>query len=63
MPENDKSQPPQSEELRAKFREALDRKQAGGGVNARGRGRGKVAGPHRSETSGAEQMFRRKSGS
>lgn len=51
------------EEMRRKFREALDKKHAHGGPNAPDRsGRSKAAGKHDAETGGTQQMFRRKSG-
>ena len=51
------------EDVKAKFRQALERKQAHGGANVSADGRdGKVHGAHGPETSGAQQMFRRKSG-
>lgn len=51
------------EDVKAKFREALERKKSHGGrdVSADG-GHGKAEGAHRAETSGAQQMFRRKAG-
>jgi hypothetical protein len=52
-----------SSDTKRKFREALERKNANG---ARKQGEahadGKVGGSHGPETSGAQQMFRRKSG-
>ncbi|GLY14130.1 DUF5302 domain-containing protein [Kineosporia rhizophila] len=53
-----------SSDTKRKFREALERKHANGGLH-RGehQGNGKVGGSHGAETSGAQQMFRRKSGS
>lgn len=57
------SKPSASEEMKAKFREALDKKQAHGGRDVSDHsGHGKVAGAHDAETSGTQQMFRRKSG-
>lgn len=52
------------EEIKAKFREALERKEAHGGadVPADG-GHGKVDEAHGPQTSATQQMFRRKSGS
>ncbi len=54
---------PVPEDVKAKFRAALDRKHAHGGrdVSADGE-KSKVHGTHGPETSGAQQMFRRKSG-
>ena len=50
------------EDVKAKFREALEKKQSHGGADVSPHGaHGKVEAPHRAETSGAEQMFRRKS--
>ncbi|MFC0360402.1 MULTISPECIES: DUF5302 domain-containing protein [Kytococcus] len=51
-----------TDETRRKFEEALAAKKAHGGtdVSAEG-GHGKVEHPHGPETSGAQQMFRRKS--
>ncbi|WP_068252225.1 DUF5302 domain-containing protein [Janibacter corallicola] len=51
------------EDVKAKFREALEKKQSHGGADVSPDGaHGKVDGAHRAETSGAQQMFRRKSG-
>lgn len=51
------------EDVKRKFREALDKKQAHAGRDVSDDGeRGKVHGAHGPETSGAQQMFRRKSG-
>ncbi|GAB6900319.1 DUF5302 domain-containing protein [Kineosporia succinea] len=53
-----------SDDTKRKFREALERKNSSGtdhkGENS---GHGKVEGAHGAETSGAQQMFRRKAGS
>lgn len=51
------------EDVKAKFRAALDKKKAHGGrdVSADGAG-GKAGHAHGPETSGTQQMFRRKSG-
>ncbi|WP_026181073.1 DUF5302 domain-containing protein [Demetria terragena] len=55
--------PGPDEETRRKFREALDKKQSHGGKDVSDRsGHSKVGGTHAAETSGAQQMFRRKSG-
>lgn len=55
--------PGPDEETRRKFREALDKKQAHGGRDVSDQSaHSKVDGPHAPETSGAQQMFRRKSG-
>ncbi len=51
------------EDVKAKFREALDRKAAHAGKDVSDHSEhGKVAGARRAKTSGAQQMFRRKSG-
>ena len=51
------------EDVKAKFREALQRKQAHGGADVSpAGGHGKVESAHGPETSGSQQMFRRKSG-
>ncbi|YAL84420.1 DUF5302 domain-containing protein [Dermacoccaceae bacterium W4C1] len=51
------------DETKRKFREALQKKQAHGGADVSADGaRSKVGGAHGPETSGAQQMFRRKSG-
>ncbi len=51
------------EDVKAKFREALEKKQSHGGADVSPNGaQGKVETSHRAETSGAQQMFRRKSG-
>lgn len=55
--------PGPSDEVKRKFREALDRKHAHGGTDVSDRAEhSKVHGAHDAETSGAQQMFRRKSG-
>ncbi|MFC6706350.1 DUF5302 domain-containing protein [Flexivirga alba] len=55
--------PGPSDEVKRKFREALDKKHAHGGTDVSDKsGRAKVNGAHDAETSGAQQMFRRKSG-
>jgi len=52
-----------SDEVKRKFREALDKKHAHGGTDVSDHSEhSKVAGAHDAETSGAQQMFRRKSG-
>ncbi|HET8600369.1 MAG TPA: DUF5302 domain-containing protein [Segeticoccus sp.] len=52
-----------SDETKRKFREALERKQAHAGRDVSEEGeRSKVHSAHRAETSGTQQMFRRKSG-
>ncbi len=57
---DDKSAP---EDVKAKFREALEKKQSHGGADVSPHGaHGKVEAAHSAETSGAQQMFRRKSG-
>ncbi|KRE35365.1 hypothetical protein ASG73_16860 [Janibacter sp. Soil728] len=51
------------EDMKAKFREALEKKQQHGGANvSRGGAHGKVEDSHRAETTATQQMFRRKSG-
>ena len=51
------------EDVKAKFREALERKKAHGGRDVGGSGgHGKADQAHGPETSGTQQMFRRKSG-
>jgi hypothetical protein len=53
-----------SSDTKRKFREALERKNANGGQHqGEVKGDGKVGGAHGAETSGSQQMFRRKSGS
>ena len=50
------------EDVKAKFREALEKKQSHGGADVSPHGaHGKVETSHQAETSGAQQMFRRKS--
>lgn len=52
-----------AEETKRKFREALDRKHAHGGRDVSDKGEhSKVHGTHGPEATGAQQMFRRKSG-
>ena len=52
-----------SDEVKRKFREALDKKHAHGGTDVSNKSpHSKVSGAHDAETSGAQQMFRRKSG-
>ena len=49
--------------MKRKFREALDKKNSHGGADVSDDGdQGKVAGTREAKTSGAQQMFRRKSG-
>lgn len=51
------------EETKRKFREALDRKRSHAGKDVSDTAEhSKVAGTHRPEATGAQQMFRRKSG-
>ncbi|KAB7745158.1 hypothetical protein GA707_04145 [Nostocoides sp. F2B08] len=51
------------EDVKAKFREALERKKAHGGRDVSGgAGHGKADHAHDAETSATQQMFRRKSG-
>lgn len=57
------SRPTPSEEMKRKFREALDKKAAHGGADVSdATDHGKVEHGHAAETSAREQMFRRKSG-
>lgn len=52
-----------SDETKRKFREALDKKHSHGGTDVSDKSaHTKVNGTHDAETSGAQQMFRRKSG-
>lgn len=52
-----------SEDLKRKFREALEKKQAHGGRDVSDHSdRSKVDAPHRAESTPANTMFRRKSG-
>ncbi|MDO5741070.1 MAG: DUF5302 domain-containing protein [Ornithinimicrobium sp.] len=54
---------PATEDVKAKFREALAKKQAHGGADVSDETeQGKVAGRRGAKTSGTQQMFRRKSG-
>lgn len=54
---------PATDDVKAKFREALAKKQAHGGTDVSDHSEhGKVAGSRGAKTSGAQQMFRRKSG-
>ena len=54
---------PATDDVKAKFREALAKKQSHAGANvADGSEQGKVAGSRGAKTSGTQQMFRRKSG-
>ncbi|MFX0537321.1 DUF5302 domain-containing protein [Ornithinimicrobium sp. Y1847] len=57
------SDSPATDDVKAKFREALAKKQAHGGADVSDHSEhGKVAGRRGAKTSGAQQMFRRKSG-
>ncbi|WP_122260635.1 DUF5302 domain-containing protein [Ornithinimicrobium cerasi] len=57
------SDSPATEDVKAKFREALARKRAHGGSDVSDNTEhGKVAGRSGAKTSAAQQMFRRKSG-
>ncbi len=51
-----------SPDTKRKFKKALMQKHSHRGNGPQAHASGKVAGPHDSETSGAQQMFRRKSG-
>ncbi|WP_181009959.1 DUF5302 domain-containing protein [Ornithinimicrobium sufpigmenti] len=54
---------PATDDVKAKFREALAKKQAHAGTDVSDHSEhGKVAGSRRAKTSGSQQMFRRKSG-
>lgn len=54
---------PATDDVKAKFRAALDKKQAHAGTDVSDHSEhGKVEGSRRAKTSGAQQMFRRKSG-
>ena len=54
---------PASEDVKRKFREALDRKKAHGGTDVSDQSdRSKVDQGHGPETSARQQMFRRKAG-
>ncbi|GAA1180014.1 hypothetical protein GCM10009584_22460 [Ornithinimicrobium humiphilum] len=58
---NDES--PVTDDVKAKFREALAKKQAHGGTDVSDHSEhGKVDGVRGAKTSGTQQMFRRKSG-
>lgn len=51
------------EDIKARFREALEKKKAHGGRDVSAEGsQGKADHAHGPETSGTQQMFRRKSG-
>lgn len=51
------------DDVKRRFREALDKKHAHGGKDVSDQAEhGKVAGARGAKTSGAQQMFRRKSG-
>ncbi|MGB3763426.1 MAG: DUF5302 domain-containing protein [Ornithinimicrobium sp.] len=57
------SEGPDEEDVKRKFREALAKKHAHGGTDVSDHSEhGKVAGSRGAKTSGAQQMFRRKSG-
>lgn len=59
---NDEARAAESD-VKRKFREALDKKHAHGGADVSDNSEhGKVAKPSDAKTSGAQQMFRRKSG-
>ena len=54
---------PATDDVKAKFREALAKKQGHGGTDVSDHSEhGKVAGKRGAKTSGTQQMFRRKSG-
>ncbi|MGL5817029.1 MAG: DUF5302 domain-containing protein [Phycicoccus sp.] len=63
MSSRKKRRQPVDDEVLARFRAALDRKQSHAGADVSGRtGRSKADGVHGPETSTTQQMFRRKSG-
>ena len=63
MSESKSTRPTPSEDMKKKFREALDKKHAHGGADVSDQSeRSKVDHGHGPETSGRDQMFRRKSG-
>lgn len=54
---------PVDDETKRRFREALDKKHAHAGTDVSDHAaHSKVGGPHDAEATGAQQMFRRKSG-
>jgi hypothetical protein len=63
MADKGQPRPAVDDEVKARFRAALDAKRAHGGADAPDRGEhGKVDHAHGAETSARQQMFRRKSG-
>ena len=61
MPSKDRAAVP--DDVKAKFKAALEKKQAHGGADVSDHAEhGKVGGAHGPETSARQQMFRRKSG-
>lgn len=63
MSDSKSPRPTPSEDMKKKFREALDKKNSHGGTDVSDHSeRSKVGHGHGPETSGREQMFRRKSG-
>ncbi|CAN5366794.1 hypothetical protein BH23ACT6_BH23ACT6_18340 [soil metagenome] len=63
MSDEDQNTSDEQAALKRKFREALDKKHAHGGADVSDAGdQGKVSGSREAKTSGAQQMFRRKSG-
>ncbi|MGL5860056.1 MAG: DUF5302 domain-containing protein [Phycicoccus sp.] len=63
MSSRKKQRQPVDDDVRAKFRAALDRKQSHGGADLAGRSERSAAdGAHGPETRATQQMFRRKSG-
>lgn len=59
----DHERPEVDDDVKRKFREALDKKHAHGGTDVSDHSEhGKVGGARAAKTSGAQQMFRRKSG-
>lgn len=60
---SDDERPEVADDVKRKFREALDRKHAHGGTDVSDHAEhGKVGEARSAKTSGAQQMFRRKSG-
>ncbi len=63
MSSKDRPRPAVGDDVKAKFRAALDKKAAHGGADVSDSSEhGKVGGAHGPETSARQQMFRRKSG-
>lgn len=63
MTDSKSSRPTPSEDMKKKFREALDKKNSHGGTDVSDHSaKSKVDHDHGPETTGRDQMFRRKSG-